>query len=217
MALAFLFRNPLLSAVIRGQLTNLTSGEVKVDGARFEGLSRIRIDRIEIDALGWQGPASEVIQIENLVADLRLLEILGGSFGFDQIEIGRARIRVAERSDDPSEINLASLRPSKDQDDEDEDDGDDDDRSSSSLDALGSVYIELLEIETGVADGAEWRPGDISRFHARIDADDSGDGTHGFALASIEEQTRIDIATGTLDARSGGFTLRTDDIDLHGR
>lgn len=212
-ALAFFFRNPLLGALIRGQLTNLTGGEVTVDGARFEGLSRIRIDGIEIEATDWEGPARDVIRIENLVADLLLLEILGGSFGFDQIEIGRARIRVAERSDDPSKINLASLRPSKDED-KDKDDENDDDRSSGSLDALGSVYIELLEVETGVTDGAEWRPGEISRFHARIDADDSEDGTHGFALASIEDQTRIDIATGTLDATSGGFTLRTDDIDL---
>ena len=212
-AAGFLFRNPILSALIRGQLINLTGGGVEVAGARFEGLNRIRIDRIDIEAAGWEGPAKDVIQVENLLAEFRLLEILGGSFGFDQIEVGRARIRVAERSDDPSEINIASLRPPDDGEKDDKDD-DDEDRTSRNLEGIGSVYIELLEIETGIADGAEWQPDEISRFHARIDADESGDGTHGFALASIEEQTRIDIATGTLDARSGGFTLRTDDIDL---
>ena len=212
LTLLFLLRNPILNSVIRSQLLALTGGEVEVIGARFDGLSRVRIDRIDVRAPGWEGPAGDVVQVENVVADLQPLAILGGAFVFDRITVGLARIRVAERIDDSTEINLASLRPPPGAEEEDESDTEGSDREG--LRGLGSVSIDLLEIETGIADGDDWQPSDTSRFHARIDASRSDAGTHDFTLASIENQSRIDIATGTLDAESGGFSLRTDDVDL---
>ena len=213
LALLFLFRDPILTSVVRGQLVALTGGEVDVVGARFDGFSRVEIDRIDIRAPDWKGPAGDVVHVENVVADLRPLAILGGVFAFDRITVDLARIRVAERAEDSTVINLASLRPPRDEDDEE--DGEEEERTTGTgLSGLGSVYIDLLEIETGIAEGETWKPSDTSRFHARIEASATGTGTHDFTLASIENQSRIDIATGTLDAESGGFTLRTDDIDL---
>ena len=54
-SIAILFRNPILSRIVVSELTRTTGGEVTVTNARFDGLTRVRIDGIEIRAPKWEG------------------------------------------------------------------------------------------------------------------------------------------------------------------
>ena len=103
-----LLRNPILSRIVVSELGRMTGGEVTVTNVRFEGLTRIRVEGIDIRAPKWQGPAGDVIHIEKVVADLLPSTLLGLGFGFERINVESARIRVAERADDPTDINIAS-------------------------------------------------------------------------------------------------------------
>ena len=211
-SIGVLFRNPILARVLDSELTRMTGGDVEIVGARFDGLVRVRIDSIAIRAKGWAGPAGDVVHLENLVADLMPSTFLGMGFGFERINLETARIRVAERAEDPTEINIASLRPPEDDDEEKKEEKDDEE--SSAITGLGSIVIDRLEIETGIAEGDEWKLVNVSVFQARVDAERSPEGTHTFVLASVDDEASFDIATGTLDSGSGGFTLRTDEVDL---
>ena len=212
-SIVILFRNPILSRILVSELTRMTGGEVTITNARFDGLTRVRIDDIDIRAPKWKGPAGDVIHVKNVVADLLPPTLLGFGFGFDKINVESARIRVAERYDDPTVINIASLQPEPEDLDKDESE-DDEDNDSTGLEGLGSIVIDRLEIETGVSKDDEWQLANVSIFQARIDAEASETGTHTFVLASVDDEASFDIATGTLDSRTGGFTLRTDDVDL---
>ncbi len=213
-AIGVLLRNPILARVLDSELTRMTGGDVEIVGARFDGLVRVRVDSIDIRAKGWSGLAGDVVHVENLVADLLPSTFLGMGFGFERINIEAARIRVAERAEDPTEINIASLRPPGDDDDDKDDKDDEDDDKASAITGLGSIVIDRLEIETGIAEGDEWKLVNVSVFQARVDAEPSPAGTHTFVLASVDDEASFDIATGTLDSASGGFTLRTDEVDL---
>ncbi|MBC03917.1 MAG: hypothetical protein CMJ34_11545 [Phycisphaerae bacterium] len=212
-SIIILLRNPILSRILGSELTRMTGGEVTVTDARFEGLTRVLIEGIDIRAPKWKGPSGDVIHVEKVVADLLPSTLLGMGFGFDRINVESARIRVAERHDDPTDINIASLGPEE-EDSERDDDEDERDDESTGLEGLGSIVIDHLEIETGIARDDEWKLANIAVFRARIDAETSETGTHTFVLASVDDEASFDIATGTLDSRTGGFTLRTDDVDL---
>ncbi len=212
LALVFLFRNPLLSSVVRGQLERLTGGEVRVVRARFEGLAGVRIDAIELRAPGWAGPGGEVLLVEGLEAHLRAALLLTGEFGFDRISVDHVRVRIAEDKDDPNRLNVASLSPPASTADEEEDPSSKEPRG---LRGIGAIVIERLDIETGVADAeGDWLPGGGSAFRAVIEPLDVEGRSHEFQLASLSNDQTVAIAKGILDARSGGFELRTDDIDL---
>ena len=205
-----LFRNPILSRILVFELERMTGAEVEIGRTRFQGFTRVRIDSIDIRTPAWKGPAGDVIHVENLVADLLPSTLIGFGFGFDRIDVDFARIRIAERSDDPTDINVASLGP--------EEDGDDAEAANRDvsiiLKGIGSIVIDRLEVETGVVDRDQWRLDNVSTFQARIDARPSPAATHTFVLASVDEQDSFDIASGTMDSRTGGFTLRTDEVEL---
>ena len=212
LALVFLLRNPLLSSVVRGQLERLTGGEVRVVRARFEGLAGVRIDAIELRAPGWTGPGGEVLLVEGLEAHLRAASLLTGEFGFDRISVDHVRMRIAEDKDDPNRLNVASLSPPASTADEEEDPSSKEPRG---LRGIGAIVVERLDIETGVADAeGDWLPGGGSAFRAVIEPLDVEGRSHEFQLASLSNDQTVAIAKGILDARSGGFELRTDDIDL---
>ena len=77
-----------------------------------------------------------------------------------------------------------------------------------------AVVIDRLEIETGITDDDEWRLASKAAFNARIDVAPTDSTTHAFLLAAVDDESGFDIASGTFDATSGGFALRTDDVDL---
>ncbi len=212
LAMALLFRNPLLSSVVRNQLERLTGGEVRVVNARFVGLADIRIDAIELRAPGWPGPGGEVLLVEGLDAHLRVGSLLSGEFGFDRISLDHVRIRIAEAGDDPNRLNVASLTPPSTESDDDDDSSPKEPRG---IRGIGAIVVERLDIETGVADAAgDWLPGGGGAFRAVIEPLDVEGQSHEFQLESLSNDATVAIAKGILDARSGGFELRTDDIDL---
>lgn len=211
-AVAAILRDPILQKVVQGQLERMTGGEVTIVDARFEGLSRVRIDEIDIAAPGWEGPARDVLRVEGLSLDLDLPRLLLGGFGFERLRVERALVRIAEEAGDSTRFNVAALRPepsdrasrrrSRDRDDESGNSG------------IGEVVIDRLEIETGITDDDEWRLASKAAFNARIDVAPTDSTTHAFLLAAVDDESGFDIASGTFDATSGGFALRTDDVDL---
>lgn len=211
LAMAFLLRNPLLASIVRSQLEHLTGGEVRVVRARFEGLTGVRIDAIELRAPGWPGPGGDVLLVEGLDASLRLASLLAGEFGFDRIAVDHVRVRVAESREDPNRLNVASLSPPSDRMSPD----DDSDGPPRGIRGIGAIVVERLDIETGIADAdGDWLPEGGGSFQALIEPLDVEGRSHEFQLASLSNDRTVAIAKGILDARSGGFELRTDDIEL---
>lgn len=206
MIAAFLFRNPILSAVLESRLSALTGGEAMVRGARFEGLSGVRIETLRVRAPGWPGDAGEVFLVEGLDARLRLQAILQGRFGFDRVRMDRVRVRIAESAEDPARLNVTSFGGPDDARDETE--------TSDRLERIGAILIDRLDVETGVADGSDWRPEAFESYHAVVDPLDPEGRSHEFQLASLEAGRPVAIAKGILDARAGGFSLRTDEVGL---
>ncbi len=207
----FLLRNPLLSSIVRSQLERLSGGEVQVVRARFDGLADVRIDAIELRVPDWPGPGGEVLRIEGLTATLRLASLLAGEFGFDRILADHVRVRIAESSEDPTVLNVTSLNPPSDPEPE----PDDPPRDPPGIRGIGAIVIERLDIETGVSDPeGDWFQDGGGTFQATIEPLDVAGRSHEFQLASLEADQTIAIAKGTLDARSGGFEMRTDDIEL---
>lgn len=212
LAMVFLLRNPILNAVIRSQLERLTGGEAEVVRARFEGLASIHVDAIELRAPGWPGPAGDCLLVEDLKANLHLTALLSGGFAFDSITAARVRVRIAEADDDATRINIASLSPPA---SDDEDDSETDREEDEALvGGIGTIVVDRLDIESGIAFGDRWRKEGESSFFALIEPLDADGLSHEFTLASLEGDMTAAIAKGTLDARSGGFELRTNDIDL---
>ncbi len=211
LALGFLLRNPILSSMVRGRLERLTGGEVRVVRARFEGLVGVRIDAIELRAPGWPGDGGDVLRVAGLEASLRIGSLLAGDFGFDRITVDLVRIRIAESRADPNVLNISALSPPSDPDAAD----DEPVEPPKGIRGIGTIVIQRLDIETGVADAAgDWFPDGGGSFQARIEPLDVEGRSHEFQLASLENDRTVAIAKGILDARSGGFELRTDDIEL---
>lgn len=210
LAMVFLLRNPLLSSIVQTQLERLTGGEVRVVRARFEGLASVHIDVIELRAPGWEGPAAECLLVEGLEANLRITSLLTGGFGFDSISADHVRLRIAEAEDDPTRLNVTSLRPPEDERVSDPDP----DRASELVGGIGLIVVERLDIESGIATGDEWRPESVGSYFALVEPLDVDGRSHEFTLASLDGDHTVAIAKGTLDARSGGFELRTNDVDL---
>ncbi len=212
LALGFLLRNPILSSVVRTQLERLTGGDVRVVRARFEGLAGVRIDAIELRAPGWPGDGGDVLRVAGLEAQLRLGALLAGDFGFDRISVDLVRIRIAESLEDPNVLNISALSPPPEPDTEDEDDAE---KRPRGIRGIGTIVIQRLDIETGVAsEDGDWLPDGGGSFQAIIEPLDVEGRSHEFQLASFENDRTVAIAKGILDARSGGFELRSDDIEL---
>ena len=211
LAFVFLFRNPLLASIVRDQLERLTGGEVRVTGARFEGLAGVRIDAIELRAPGWPGAGGEVLLVEGLDASHRPTSLLAGEFGFDRISVDHVRVRIAEAMEDPTRLNVSALSPPP-APPSDPDETPEDPRG---LRGIGAIVIARLDIETGVSGPTgEWIGDGGGSFQALVEPLDVAGRSHEFQLASLEHDRTVAIAKGILDTRSGGFELRTDDIEL---
>ena len=97
-SIVILFRNPILSRILVSELTRMTGGEVTITNARFDGLTRVRIDDIDIRAPKWKGPAGDVIHVKNVVADLLPPTLLGFGFGFDKINANEKQLSANEKN-----------------------------------------------------------------------------------------------------------------------
>ena len=131
-------------------------------GSTVTGLNHVEIEEIRIDAPGWSGPAGEVLQIRNLSASIRLLPLLVGAIEFETIQVDLVRVRIAERADDPTELNVMSLEPIE-NDSEDDDDPDDPRRTVRGL-GLGTIEITKLDLESGIERSGQFEAREVSDF-----------------------------------------------------
>ncbi len=214
--LAFV-RNSLITMLLEDELHRRTGAEVAVGNLDIDGLRRVTIGSIVLDAPGWNGDAAQVLRIDDLSATVRLLPLLSGTLEFESIHANRVLVRIAERSGDAAALNIMSLEPPKtDDDDEDEDDRDED-RTVRGL-GLGTIEIARLEIESGIetedAEGDHFEVVGTSAFNAILDPPDATDTRMAFTLAAIEGDQTTALAKGHLDETTGRIEFRIDDVDL---
>lgn len=205
-----LVRNQILSSVLHRELHRRTGGEVRITGVDVTGLNHVAIEEIRIDAPGWSGPAGEVLQIRNLSASVRLLPLLVGSIEFETIQVDLVRIRIAERSGDPTELNVMSLKPP----DEDSDDDPKDPRRTVRGLGLGTIEITKLDLESGIERDGEFEDIEVSTFNATLDPPEGQDSRMAFTLAAVDAGRTTAIAKGHLDEETGAVELRIDDVDV---
>lgn len=207
-----LVRNQILTSVLHGELHRRTGGDVRIQGVDVTGLNHVEIEEIRIDAPGWSGPAGEVLQIRNLSASIRLLPLLVGAIEFETIQVDLVRVRIAERADDPTELNVMSLEPIE-NDSEDDDDPDDPRRTVRGL-GLGTIEITKLDLESGIERSGQFEAREVSTFNASLDPPTGSDSRMAFTLAAIEAGRTTAIAKGHLDEETGAVEFRIDDVDV---
>ncbi len=217
LGLAFL-RNSILTLLLENELHRRTGAAVAVEDLDIEGLRRVRIGSIVLDAPGWKGEAAEVLRIDDLSATVHLLPLLSGTLEFESIRADRVLVRIAERASDPAALNIMSLEPPKtDDDEEDEDDDREEDRTVRGL-GLGTIEIARLEIESGIetqdAGRDHFEVVGTSAFNAILDPPDDADTRMAFTLAAIENDETTALAKGHLDEATGRVEFRIDDVDL---
>ena len=214
--LAFV-RNSLITMLLEDELHRRTGAEVAVGNLDIDGLRRVTIGSIVLDAPGWNGDAAQVLRIDDLSATVRLLPLLSGTLEFESIHANRVLVRIAERSGDAAALNIMSLEPPKTDDDEEDKDDRDEDRTVRGL-GLGTIEIARLEIESGIetedAEGDHFEVVGTSAFNAILDPPDATDTRMAFTLAAIEGDQTTALAKGHLDETTGRIEFRIDDVDL---
>lgn len=206
----FFGRNAILDLILESELTRLTGGDVRLRDVAFDGLREVRITSIDIDAPNWDGPSANVLRIDGIRAKINPWAWLGAGPSLTSLVADTVRLRLAERRDDPTVLNIMSLEPAK-----PEAGGDRKRRSKNASLPFGSIEIIDLEVETGIADGERYELIGTSSFRATVDPVPGDPSVHTFFLASLDETVdQIDLAKGTLDASTGRFELRIDDVDL---
>jgi hypothetical protein len=203
-------RNQILTSVLHRELHRRTGGEILIEGVDVTGLNRVNIEKIRIDAPGWSGPSGEVLQILNLSASVRILPLLVGSIEFEMIQVDLVRVRIAERSSDPTDLNVMSLKPP----DEDSDDDPEDPRRTVRGLGLGTIEITKLNLESGIERDGKFEVREVSTFNATLDPPQGVDSRMAFTLAAVEAGRTTAIAKGHLDEETGAVEFRIDDVDV---
>ena len=198
-------RDRLLDAMVRPAIEEETGGTIDLTGLRWTGLGEVGFDDLTIKVAGWSGPAGEVLRVQGLRASIQILPLLIGEVRFNRIDVEQARLRIAEKSDDPGMINLASLQPPDTEESDDQQGGTN----------IGIVDIRELLIEVGIDDGTTFDRTSIENFNVRIEPIQAEESMQGFlAIQQKNNEESPTLIKGWWNPDTMAFELRMDDLDL---
>ena len=198
-------RDRILDAMVRPAIEEETGGTIDLTGLRWTGLGEVGFDDLTIKVPGWSGPAAEVLRVRGLRASIQMLPLLIGEVRFNRIDVEQARLRIAEKSDDPGMINLASLQTPETEDTDEEEGGTD----------IGIVDIRELLIEVGIDDGTTFDRTSIENFNVRIEPIQAEESMQGFlAIQQKNDEDSPTLIKGWWNPDTMAFELRMDDLNL---
>ncbi len=196
-----LTRPAVLRWFLEPMLANALGGEVTIDDVRLSGLSTLHLGHLTLRARGWDGPAGEVLLVEDLTVQFDGGSLVVGAVRARSLQVGRMRVRIAERDDLPGTFNLLALQSSTRGDPE----------------QIRPVRIDLgrLDVETGTAsrDGTWTQRGGRSLTGFMTPDPDRHDGSL-FAFQLSDVDPNGSAITGTWDERTLGLTASLDAIGL---
>lgn len=108
-----LTRPTILARVVAWQVGRHLGGDVSIARIDALGNGRYRVQGLTIDAPGWSGPSSRIATIDDLVVTLDPDRLQRLSIDVLEVEVRRAVLSVAERSDDPGAFNIEALAESR--------------------------------------------------------------------------------------------------------
>ena len=104
-------RSFVLKTIARPHIEATFGGEIEIGSIHWLDFDELEINRLVVQAPGWNAMAGEVIRIDRAVIELNASALRTGSFEIQRMEVEGMNFRIAESANQPGRFNVLTLQP----------------------------------------------------------------------------------------------------------